>query len=167
MKKYILKEHVMNLNIGLQPEQHKKVGIILNTLLADEYMLYTKTLNYHWNVQGMQFNDLHLFFRQQYEQLFTIMDDVAERARSIGSRALGTLTEFSNHTRLHEHEGVVPTALQMLQQLLEDHETIIRALRIDLETCLEQSHDAGTNNFLTDIMETHEKMAWMLRSYLA
>jgi starvation-inducible DNA-binding protein len=157
---------MMNLNIGLSEQQRDGVVKILNSLLSDEYLLYTKTRNYHWNVLGPQFNDLHKFFEEQYTELTEVVDDVAERARSLGGWAFGTLQEFAQHTRLKEHPGHYPNAREMIGNLLADHETIIRQLRMDLETCAERYHDMGTNDFLTGLMEKHEKMAWMLRAFL-
>lgn len=156
----------MSLNIGLADEQREGVVALLNTLLADEYLLYTKTRNYHWNVVGPQFNDLHKFFEAQYNDLSEIVDDVAERARSLGGNALGTMAEFVKHSRLKEQAGHYPEARGMIVNLLADHETIIQRLRVDLEICIEGYHDAGTNDFLTGLMEKHEKMAWMLRAFL-
>ena len=156
----------MNTNIGLTDEQREGVVLILNTLLADEFLLYTKTRNYHWNVIGPQFNDLHKFFEAQYTELNDIVDEVAERARALGGNAIGTLGEFLKQTRLKEHQGEYPEASAMLAQLLADHEVTIRQLRVDLETCADRDHDMGTNDFLVGLMERHEKMAWMVRSYL-
>lgn len=156
----------MKLNIGLSDGDRTGVVDILDRLLADEYVLYTKTRNYHWNVVGPQFNDLHKFFEGQYEALNDIVDDVAERARSLGGWSQGALAEFLRNTRLQEHPGEHPNAHTMIANLLEDHEAIIRTLRVDLETCVEKYHDVGTNDFLTGLMEKHEKMAWMLRSFL-
>jgi starvation-inducible DNA-binding protein len=158
-------ESTMNPNIGLSDEQRTAVIKILNTLLSDEYVLYTKTRNYHWNVLGPQFNDLHKFFEEQYTELTEVVDDVAERARSLGGWALGTLKEFSQHARLNEHPDQYPNARQMIANLLADHETVVRQLRSDLESA-EKYHDMGTNDFLTGLMEKHEKMAWMLRAFL-
>jgi starvation-inducible DNA-binding protein len=156
----------MHPNIGLSDKQREGVVGILNTLLADEYLLYTKTRNYHWNVVGPQFNDLHKFFEAQYNALSEIVDDVAERSRSLGGSALGTMTEFLKFTRLKEESGYYPEARNMIANLLADHEALICHLRVDLETCAEAYHDAGTNDFLTGLMEQHEKMAWMLRAFL-
>jgi starvation-inducible DNA-binding protein len=153
-------------NLGLAEGDLAGVGQILNTLLADEYLLYTKTRNYHWNVVGPQFNDLHKFFEKQYEELNEIVDEVAERARSLGAPSLGTLREFADTARLSEQPGTDPDAMTMIGNLLEDQEAVIRTLRVDLETCADRYHDMGTNNFLTDLMERHEKMAWMLRAFL-
>jgi starvation-inducible DNA-binding protein len=157
----------VNTNIGLTEEQCEGVVLMLTTLLADEYLLYTKTRNYHWNVVGPQFNDLHKFLETQYEELEDIVDDVAERIRALGGKAIGTLAEFLKHTRLKESPGEYPQASEMLAHLRADHEATIRQLRVDLETCADRYHDMGTNDFLTGLMERHEKMAWMLRSFLA
>jgi starvation-inducible DNA-binding protein len=156
----------MELNIGLSKEQREGVQKILAALLADEYVLYTRTRNYHWNVTGPQFNDLHKFFEAQYEALDDIVDEVAERSRSLGGQSLGTLTEFLKHARLQEEPGKYPAANQMIANLLSSHEAVIRSLRGDLETCADKYGDIGTNDFLTGLMERHEKMAWMLRSFL-
>lgn len=153
----------MEANIGLSPKIRKEVAKILNTLLSDEYLLYTKTLKYHWNVHGMVFHDFHKLFLEQYEELLDLADDVAERARAMGEPALGSMAEFLKHARLKEEPGKIPDALGMIKQLLADHEAIIRHTREDLETCAKIG-DMGTNNFLTDLMEKHEKIAWMLRA---
>ena len=155
----------MKPNIGITDRNRQAVVKILNTLLSDEYVLYTKTRKCHWNVVGPQFNDLHKFFESQYEALNEIVDDVAERARSLGGISFGTLSEFLKHTRLKEKAGHNPNAQGMIRDLLTDHEAIIRSLRIDLEACANDYGDMGTSDFLTGLMEQHEKMAWMLRAF--
>ena len=155
----------MSPNIGMNDSDRRNVVTILNTLLSDEYVLYTKTRNYHWYVVGPQFNDLHKFFEAQYEQLNEVVDDVAERARALGGHAFGTLAEFVRHAQLKEQPDVYPDAPAMLKDLLGDHETVIRWLREDLETTAAKHRDAGTSDFLTGLMEKHEKMAWMLRAF--
>ena len=156
----------MSPNIGIPDKDRASVVKILNALLADEYVLYTKTRNYHWNVVGRQFNDLHKFFAGQYEELDDFIDDVAERARTLGGHSVATLAEFQEATRLKEHPGQYPGADEMLDNLLTDHETIIRELRADGDAAASKYHDAGTNDFLIGLMEKHEKMAWMLRAFL-
>jgi starvation-inducible DNA-binding protein len=155
----------MSPNIGIADNDRANVVKILNTLLADEYVLYTKTRNYHWNVVGPQFNDLHKFFAEQYEALDEIVDEVAERARTLGGRSLATLAEFQEVSRLKEHPGQYPAADDMLENLLADHEATIRHLRTDADTVGIEHHDAGTNDFLIGLLEKHEKMAWMLRAF--
>jgi starvation-inducible DNA-binding protein len=155
----------MKPNLGLSDKNRKAVIQILNRILADEYVLYTKTRNFHWNVVGPQFNDLHKFFESQYEELNEMVDEVAERARALGGVSLGSLAEFLKQTRLKETAGRTAGGREMISKLLPDHESIIRSLRTDLETC--NAHgDAGTADFLTEFLEKHEKMAWMLRSFL-
>jgi starvation-inducible DNA-binding protein len=144
----------------------QSVVAILNTLLADEFLLYAKTRNFHWNVTGPQFNDLHKFFEAQYEALDEVIDAVAERARALGGRAIGTLEEFGKHARLGETPGTVPAARDMLATLLADHEALIRSLREDVTTVTDRHRDVGTGDFLTGLLEQHEKTAWMLRSFL-
>lgn len=155
----------MELNIGIVPNDRDAVAKSLNILLADEYMLLFKTKNYHWNVTGMNFNDLHLFFDKQYAELENIVDEVAERVRALGNRAFGTAKEFVEYARLKEQPGIVPTEKEMIKNLVIDHETIIKQIRIDINDTVKYN-DMGTNNFLCDLIERHEKMAWMLRSYL-
>jgi len=152
--------------IGLSDSNRNGVVKLLTPLLADEYVLYTKTRNYHWNVVGPQFNDLHKFFQAQYEELDDFVDDVAERIRQLGGRSPASLAAFSEAARLKEHPGQPVNARAMLTALLVDHEAVIRTLRVDLATAQDKLGDAGTCDFLTGLMEKHEKMAWMLRAFL-
>lgn len=155
----------MKANIGLGEKERARLGAMLNALVADEFVLYTKTRRFHWNVVGSDFGELHKFFEGQYEALDDIVDEVAERARALDVTSAGSLREFLELTRLKEQAGKDPDAPGMLAALLADHEAVIRNLRQDLETA-DELGDAGTNDFLTGLMEQHEKMAWMLRSYL-
>lgn len=153
----------MDVAIGLSEHQCKQMVTALNALLADEFVLYTKTLNFHWNVVGHDFKPLHDFFRQQYEELFVAVDDVAERVRTLGGDALGSMSKFLATTRLKEATDKTLLSQEMLRVLLADHEVIICTLRENIELSAKVG-DMGTNNFLTDLMEKHEKMAWMIRA---
>ena len=156
----------MTATIGISEENLQKVATLLNHNLADEHVLYVKTRNYHWNVTGMHFRSLHEFFEEQYEELALIIDDIAERIRALGHFALGSMGEYVKFTRLLETDHREGDARGMLQSLLNDHETIIRIMREDLEKEADAYRDAGTSDFITGLMEKHEKMAWMIRSYL-
>lgn len=156
----------MDINIGIMPNNRDAVAKLLNILLADEYVLLIKTKNYHWNVTGMNFNDLHLFFDKQYAELTDITDEIAERVRALGIYSFGTMKEFIEYARIKEQTGSIPPAKEMIKNLLQDHEEIIKLIRKDIDKTVE-FQDIGTNNFLSDLIEKHEKMAWMLRSYLA
>jgi starvation-inducible DNA-binding protein len=154
------------INVGLSDEQRQGVVETLNTLLADEHVLYVKTRNYHWNVVGPRFNDLHKFFEEQYILLAEMIDETAENARQFGGVAAGTMKEFLELSRLKEHAGRLPDENGMLQDLLDDHETVIRALREDIEKADDEFEAADAADFLTAQLEAHNKMAWMLRSFL-
>jgi starvation-inducible DNA-binding protein len=156
----------MTVNLGISDDNRQRVSALLNSLLADEFLLYTKTRNFHWNVTGPQFNDLHKFFEAQYEALDETIDEVAERVRALGGRAFGSLEEFRTTARLGEKPGVVPIARDMLATLLADHEALVRTLREDITTVTDRHQDVGTADFLTGLLERHEQAAWMLRSYL-
>src|SRR5262245_60446097 len=134
----------MAVNIGLSQKQRQGVVELLSPLLADEYLLYTKTRNYHWNVTGPQFNDLHKFFEAQYEALDDVIGDVAERVRALGSPAVATLGEFTKLARLKEHPGRQLAARDMLKDLLASHEALIQTLRRDLDAAMSRHGDAGT-----------------------
>jgi starvation-inducible DNA-binding protein len=152
-----------SINIGISEQDRKGVTDILTTLLADEYVLYTKTRNYHWNVVGPHFNDYHKVFEGQYGGLSDDIDEIAERIRSLGVKTRATLVEFTKNSRLDEHPGKYPETKSMIQNLISDHEKIIQSIRQDIDTC-GKYHDVGTQDFLTGLMEKHEKTTWMLRS---
>jgi starvation-inducible DNA-binding protein len=117
-------------------------------------------------VTGPEFHSLHELLEDFYQKLAPLADDVAERVRMMGGRAIGTMAEFSQQTRLSEQPGDAPEARQMLENLLADHEQIIRDLRQDIHVCADELNDQGTADFLTGLMEEHEKMAWMHRAFL-
>jgi starvation-inducible DNA-binding protein len=156
----------MNASIGLKESSRAKVLAVLDPVLADEYVLYTKTRNFHWNVVGPRFNDMHKFFEAQYEILDGHVDAVAERSRALGGRALGSLKEFLGAARLKESVGRTLKEGVMLAELLRDHEALIKTLREDVDETTRLG-DAGTADFLTGLLAEHEKMAWMLRSHLS
>ncbi len=156
----------MQPNIGNKPENLTGVSHLLNGILADEFLLYTKTRNAHWNVEGPDFHDKHKFFESQYEQLDEIMDEVAERIRILGHYAPATLKDFLKLTRLTEQMREKNDSQGYIRELLADHETIIIAMRECIDRFANEFKDMGTNDFLTGLMEEHEKMAWMTRSFL-
>lgn len=157
----------MKPNIGISDKNLQAVANLLNILLADEFALYVKTRNAHWNVTGDNFSELHKFFEEQYEELDDIMDEVAERARMLGHFSIGTLNDIVKNTRLTENKADFGSQNELVGGLLDDHETIIRALRNEIEKVGNDYKDLGTSDFMTGILKHHEKMAWMLRAYLS
>jgi starvation-inducible DNA-binding protein len=156
----------MNTSIGISPKNLQAVATELTKLLADEFVLYTKTRNAHWNVEGPDFHSMHIFFEQQYEQLDEIMDSVAERIRQLGHYAPATLQGFLSLTHLTEKLGEKNDSLGFIKELVMDHENIIIFIREKINLFANEYGDAGTSDYVTGLMEDHEKMAWMLRAHL-
>lgn len=153
-------------NLGLTENKQQEAVDILQTLLADEFVLYTKLRNYHWNVKGHQFKSLHELFEEQYTMLEAKIDEIAERARTYGVPVIGTLQEFSEKTRLSENPGDLPNSDGMVESIADDHEAILRALRDDIAAAADSVGDAGLEDFLTATLQEHQTMSWMLRSFL-
>ena len=156
----------METEIGIKPENLAEVAHSLNRLLADENVLYIKTRNAHWNVEGHDFHGQHKFFEEQYTQLEEIIDKVAERIRSLGHYAEATLQSFLKLTHLTEQTREKNDSSGFIKTLLEDHETIIIHIRENINRYANDWHELGSSDFITGLMEAHEKMAWMLRAHL-
>ncbi|WP_338876609.1 DNA starvation/stationary phase protection protein [Spirosoma sp. SC4-14] len=156
----------MEANIGISSENREIVAHQLSKVLADEFVLYTKTLNAHWNLEGMDFHSVHLYFEELYNQSAEIVDDVAERIRQLGHYAPATLKNFLQLTHLTEQDEDGNDSRSLIKKLLSDHESIITFLRGNINEFQEAHHDAGTSDYITGLMEKHEKIAWMLRAHL-
>ena len=154
----------MKIDIGIDEKQREKIASGLARLLADSYTLYLKTHNFHWNVTGPMFNTLHLMFEAQYNELALAVDLIAERIRALGIQAPGSYREFGKLTKIEESEGS-PTANEMIMQLVEGQETVVRTARSVFPDA-DAAHDEPTADLLTQRMQVHEKNAWMLRSLL-
>ena len=156
----------MDAKIGIKPKLLAKAAYELSKVLADEFVLYTKTRNAHWNVTGPDFHAVHEFFEEQYEALDDAVDEIAERIRALGHYAPATLKEYLKLTALSEQTREKNTSQGFFKQLLRDHESLIIRLRGCIKIFADEFNDAGTSDFITSLMEKHEKMAWMLRSHL-
>jgi len=156
----------MDTKIGISDTNRQAVANELSKLLADEFVLYTKTRNAHWNVEGPDFHTMHLFFESQYEKLDDIMDSVAERIRSIGHYAPATLKIFLSLTHLSELFERKNNSTGFLEELLSDHESIIMVMRKNINSFANDYGDLGSSDFVTGLLEEHEKVAWMLRAHL-
>ena len=142
-----------------------RVAGALSNVLADTFILYLKTHNFHWNVTGPMSYTLHRMFEEQYKELWLAVDAIAERIRSLGFIAPGSYEEFSRLTYLQE-SPVAKNATEMMVELLRDHETAARTARSALAAA-RSIVDAPTEDLLTQRLAAHEKAAWMLRSLLA
>lgn len=154
------------LNIGLSEEQRAGVVGMLNRDISDAYLTLIKTKKFHWDVVGPQFRSLHQIWEEQYTALTENIDAMAERVRALGGFPVGTAEGFLKHASVKEQIDNIPLATEMVAQLVDDHELIIRNLREHIDKSSEDFHDEGTADFLTGLMEQHEEMAWMLRSFI-
>jgi starvation-inducible DNA-binding protein len=153
------------IDIGIPEADRVTISTDLGRVLADTYTLYLKTHNYHWNVTGPMFNTLHLMFEEQYNELWVAVDLLAERIRSLGAFAPGSYAQFAALTSITEADGV-PTAEEMLADLVAGHEAVVRTART-VFAAAEAAGDQSTADLLTQRIQIHEKTAWMLRSMLA
>jgi starvation-inducible DNA-binding protein len=152
------------IDIGIADKARARIVDGLSRVLADSYTLYLQTHNFHWNVEGPMFNTLHVMFMQQYTELWTALDAIAERIRSLGYPAPGTYREFARLSSIKEIDGV-PAALDMVRLLVAGHEAVTRTLRAAFPAA-EKGGDEATVDLLTQRLQVHEKTAWMLRSLL-
>lgn len=158
---------ITNDGIGIPDQDLREGARVLTQLLADEHVLFHKLRNYHWNVRGLHFSELHGLFEGQYELIGKRIDEAAERIRQLGYPAPATMTEFLQLTGLSEHPGDYSNASVMIGNILEDHELLARYIRREIEAESGSQLDIGTIDFLTGLLRDHEKMAWMLRATLS
>ena len=153
------------IHIGLDARTRGKAVKLLSAILADQHVLYVKTRNFHWNLTGHRFHTLHAFFETQYEALAEAIDKTAERIRMLGSASPGSMKEFLALATLKEAQGSLVNGDHAIAALRDDHEASARELRKAVDA-LDEAGDAGTADFLTDLLQSHEQAAWMLRSFL-
>ncbi len=152
----------MTINIGIAEKTRCEISHQLKHLLADTYTLYLKTHNYHWNVTGPQFLTLHTLFEEQYTELATAVDQIAERIRTLGDYAPASYSAFSELTDITQDVDQ-PNAESMIKRLTEANETVVRCARAQMASASDGS-DEATIDLLTQRISIHEKNAWFLRS---
>lgn len=154
----------MKIDIAIKDTDRKKVAEALAHLLADTYLLYLKTQNFHWNVISPNFPALHKLFEEQYEELAAATDEIAERIRALGLPTPASFTQFLKLTCLKEVTKELSDK-EMLKNLLSDHEAIITEIR-KVNAIADAAGDEGTADLFAVRLRSHEKTAWMLRSSL-
>ena len=158
-------ELMRQIDIGISEENRIETAQHLKHLLADSYTLYLQTHNFHWNVSGPQFRELHLMFEEHYTELATAVDEIAERIRTLGVEAPGTYKAFSQLSSIEEVDGV-PAANEMVAILTQSHEAVVKTCRKALKVA-QNADDESSAGVISDRMRIHEKTAWMLRALLA
>lgn len=157
-------EKKMEVNIGIEEEDRKTIADALAKLLADTYLTYIKTHNYHWNVTGPFFHSLHEMFEEQYTELAAAVDDIAERIRILGYRAPATYREFMDLSSVEEDTDA-PNAMEMVRRLAESNEEVLRTARSALKPA-QSADDEATIDLITQRLDAHSKAVWMLRAHL-
>lgn len=152
------------MNMGMSAHECQSVARAVACVMSDTYILYLKTQNFHWNVTGPLFTNLHAMFESQYKALAEAIDELAERIRALGESAPGAYQIYSKLSTLQEETGV-PSSEAMIAQLLEDHETIVRHLRESFDI-IDEAGDEATADLFTQRLAYHEKTAWMLRAMI-
>jgi starvation-inducible DNA-binding protein len=155
---------LQSIDIGIAENDRKAIADGLSRFLADSYTLYLKTHNFHWNVTGPMFNTLHLMFETQYNEMALAVDQIAERIRALGFPAPGSYQRYAQLSSIKEEVGV-PAAEEMIRQLVQGQEAVVRTAR-QIFPIADEVHDEPTTDLLTQRMQIHEKNAWMLRSML-
>lgn len=150
------------IDIGINEQDRMETANGLKRLLADSYSLYLQTHNFHWNITGVRFRELHIMFEEHYTELATAVDEIAERIRTLGVVAPGSYGAFAKLTSIEEVEHV-PSAEEMLDILVRGHEQIVRTAREVLKIS-QQAEDESSSALVSDRMRLHEKTAWMLRA---
>ncbi len=153
---------MMDIDIGISKENRLAIADGLKRLLADSYTLYLQTHNFHWNVTGSEFRELHLMFEEHYTELAVAVDDIAERIRTLDIPAPGTYKEFAKLSSIQEVDGV-PSSSDMVVLLTQAHEQVIKTSR-DVLKVAQDADDESTASLVSDRMRIHEKTAWMLRA---
>lgn len=151
-----------DIDIGINKKDRTDIAQGLKRLLADSYTLYLQTHNFHWNVTGPQFRELHLMFEEHYTELATAVDDIAERIRTLDVVAPGTYKAFAKLSAIKEVEDV-PAATEMVKILTRGHEQVVKTCREALSLA-QEANDESSASLISDRMRVHEKTAWMLRA---
>ncbi|GEC73177.1 starvation-inducible DNA-binding protein [Flavobacterium flevense] len=155
----------MEPKIGITKKDLNTSVDFLTVVLANEMLLYVKTRKFHWNVSGNSFMELHKLFEEHYTELEHTIDEIAERISKLGAKAIGTMQEFIDHATLKENSNNTVDQKEMINELLSDHEAILKQLREYIKE-VEETNDYGTADFLTALLQSHETQAWTVRKYV-
>lgn len=131
---------------------------------ATTFSFYLKAHNFHWNVEGPDFLEYHNLFGKIYEEVYSSIDDFAEKIRSLGSYMPGSYTRFSMLSQIEDETDVLPKEA-MLSELYDDNEKLIKVLKMVYDLA-EQVGEHGFSNFLAERMDSHKKHGWMIRASL-
>lgn len=155
-----------NMNKQYSNESLNKIAGEMKIILADKYVLYTKLRNYHWNVTGPAFYQLHATFEQLYDEMALDVDAIAERLRTLGFNAPATLVEFLKLTTLKEDVAEFPHYSKMVEKIAEDYTAISSKLNVTAKKFQDELNDEVSAGMLYGLVEKYQKHVWMLKSVL-
>ena len=150
----------------IEPQDQQFFEQELQELLATTFILYTKTLNYHWNMTGPNFIALHKMLNDNYETLLKQIDRIAEHIRALGFFPIATATDFIAQSKIQEHPGLRPSEMDMLKELEAGHRVIIGQLNKLFDDATDLMYNS-TTDLITGLALENEKIAWMLKSHYA
>jgi starvation-inducible DNA-binding protein len=143
-------------------EENNTLADSLKVVLADTFAFYLKAHNYHWNVEGENFNDYHAFFATLYNEAWAATDVIAEHIRTLDEYVPGSFGRFYQLATISD-EVNIPTAINMARKLEEDNKKVLASLTSAHELS-EKANKIGITNFLEERIDIHEKHGWMLRA---
>lgn len=144
-------------------QNHETIVPFLNLLLANEYVLYTKTRTAHWNIVSENHFEWHVFLENQFNTIDIMIDDIAEHIRSLGYFALGSLTDFLSIAQTADENYSSGKSKEISETLRKDHETITGMIQQEIASASYQSMEHETATLLADLMEKHRYMIKKLR----
>jgi starvation-inducible DNA-binding protein len=145
----------------LSPDGVTAISTELRRLLADVFVLYVKTKNFHWHMSGPHFRDYHLLLDEQSEQIFAMTDDLAERARKIGGTSLRSIGDIARHQRLQDNDEEFVEPHEMLAELTTDNQHLTRSLRSAHAVC-DEHNDVATASLIENWIDETERRTWFL-----
>ncbi len=154
----MIPEEINNANV--------EVCELMKEVLSDQFVLYVKVRNYHWNVTGPQFFGLHAEFENIYDVLAEDIDKVAERIRALGLKVPGTMKEFWELSTLEEKPDEHLEAIDMIRTVVNDFDIIIGKLKTAAHKMQTTLNDEVSAGMLYGLIEKYQKTVWMLKSFL-
>ena len=150
-----------NVPDGFDTEQVKNLSSVLNALLADTFVLYLKTKNFHWHMSGQHFRDYHLLLDEQASQIFEITDPIAERVRKVGGTTIRSIGHIVRLQRIHDNDEDFVGPTEMLRELHADNKSLVESLRAAHEVT-SKANEYATTSLIEVWIDEAERRAWFL-----
>jgi starvation-inducible DNA-binding protein len=157
----------MNHATGIPNQNKEVVSTFLNLLLADEYLLYTKTRVAHWNMDGSNYFETHVFLENQFSRLDYMMDEIVEQIRSLGHYASVSLIDDQGLSPMNGQLHNFKNSREIFEMLRNDHDALILIIQHEIVPILEELEDKNTSAFITGLLGQHKKMTWMLPFFMS